>query len=861
MVDQEEAVTRGGGKAYIHKYNVIRGVEGSGRLSFLRGKAFRYGAVVVLLGIIFRAIISRFIFFQPDEEIYSYDAWELLMGSSLLEVKTRVYIGYSGSLAVWMKMFGISLLSARLFTVFCYAGIILFTYLTVLRITKSERSALIVGLLIALLPFPLRYGYIVLSEPFSWLFISLSIYLLILGFQKDRWFFYLLSGLAITVAASGRRSALVIPLVLIPSLIWIHRGDLKKMIRSTVSWVAGFGVPLAAGVGGFLLYFGVEAIKESKWNYTPDFTVISVYDNAFFTLQPTVLKAGPLALLLLVGTFILLCSIFRNRWKAVYLACVLWPAFVQISLDMHASNLQMTLISLSPAIMLIAMGRRYMKDHQAFLAVSLMFGSSIAFNNSIITGSIWNVIIYLSVGALVLLYLEDRVTSRLMTPLLMIGGLVLLGYSLSKEEQIRDLVMLIAPITGLCYSLSLTVSKAPPRAASHTLISLMAVILTAGYYSGSLGDTEYMLCFLGIIIGVGIYAVEMGGKRDIWTLIRYGSGLVGLLFFFLIPSSASTWMVLLPVALIFPLAMVSQRDLRLPRKYLFLPPLILASTLFLMIYDSTGSILHSGYGFVLVLSAGSIMIEVPGLVLKWRERIEERYSIVLLMLVVGIFAFYVYYAWTEVYMSELIVPSAMIGGLFLWILFKPHEVSITRSVRRMGGKLPALRRTIRRTIIPDRTALILFVSALIISVPVSIGVFAQDNFFQQDPMDQRPTMQTIMEVADWIQDNSGKDDNILAWHHFAVQAHRRTIIEPSNAHRLNPIPVIEDMVYKNVSVFVRDYYTTVVLWTEQPLFQQFINDYYHLDTVIDGNECWLRNEGQSKNMNRDDIITILYKEK
>ena len=161
---------------------------------------------------------------------------------------------------------------------------------------------------------------------------------------------------------------------------------------------------------------------------------------------------------------------------------------------------------------------------------------------------------------------------------------------------------------------------------------------------------------------------------------------------------------------------------------------------------------------------------------------------------------------------------------------------------------------------PDRTTLILFMSALIISVPISIGVFAEDNFFQQDPMDQRPTMQTIMDVADWIQENSGKDDNILAWHHFAVQAHRETIIEPSNAQRLNPLPVIEDMVHMNVSVFVRDYYTTVVLWTEQPIFQQFIFEYYHLDTVIDGNECWLRNEEQSKNLNRDELMAILLKE-
>ncbi len=836
-------------------------MEGSGRLSFLNGKAFRYGLLVVLLGVLFRAVISRFIFFQPDEEIYSYDSWELLMGYSLLEVKTRLYIGYSGSLAVWMKMFGISLLSARLFTVFCYAGIILFSYLSTLRMTRSERSALIVGLLIALLPFPLRYGYIVLSEPFSWLFISLSIYLLILGFQKDRWFFYLLSGLAVTIAASGRRSALVIPLVLIPSLIWIHRDDLMKSIRSTASWVAGFAIPLAAGIGGFLFYFGADAIKESKWDYTPDFTKISIYDNAFFALQPTVLKAGPLALLLLVGTFILLCSIFKNRWKAVYLASVLWPAFVQMSLDMHASNLQMTLISLSPAIMLIVMGRRYLKDHQAFLAVSLLFGSSIAFNNTILTGSIWNVIIYLSVGALVLLYLEDRVTSRLMTPLLIIGGLVLLGYSLSKEGQIRDLIMLIAPISGLCYSLSLAVSKTPPRAASYTLIALMVIILTAGYFDGSFGVLEYLLCLLGIIIGVGIYAVEISGKQDVWTLIRYGSGLAGLLFFFLIPSNASSWMILIPVALVFPLVLVRHTDLRLPRKYMIAPPLIMALTIFIMIYDSTGSILHSGYGFVLVLSAGSIMIEVPGLILKWKDRIEERYSIVLLMLVVGMFAFYVYYAWTEVYMSELIVPSAMIGGVLLWLLFKPHEVSIRSSVRRrMGGNAPVRRRTIRRTIMPDRTALTLFMSALIISVPISIGVFAEDNFFQQDPMDQRPTMQTIMDVADWIQDNSGKDDNILAWHHFAVQAHRRTIIEPSNAQRLNPLHVIQDMVYKNVSVFVRDYYTTVVLWTEQPLFQQFINEYYHLDTVIDGNECWLRIEGPSEILNRDDIIAVLLKE-
>ena len=54
-----------------------------------------------------------------------------------------------------------------------------------------------------------------------------------------------------------------------------------------------------------------------------------------------------------------------------------------------------------------------------------------------------------------------------------------------------------------------------------------------------------------------------------------------------------------------------------------------------------------------------------------------------------------------------------------------------------------------------------------------------DQWFMEEPMDQRPYMRAIEEIARWIVENSDEDDKIVAWHCYALEANRETLMEIS----------------------------------------------------------------------------------
>ncbi|MCU0799958.1 MAG: hypothetical protein MUC62_09860, partial [Candidatus Thermoplasmatota archaeon] len=197
-------------------------------------------------------------------------------------------------------------------------------------------------------------------------------------------------------------------------------------------------------------------------------------------------------------------------------------------------------------------------------------------------------------------------------------------------------------------------------------------------------------------------------------------------------------------------------------------------------------------------------------------------------------AFYIYYAWTEVYLMELIVPASIITALFLFVLFGPGM--------RISLNLKGKARSAFRTFLPERRLAVMTVLLLLIAVPISVGAFLEDDWFKEEPMDQRPYMRTIVEISDWIKDNTDDDDKVLAWHCYAVQADRETIIEVSNAARYDGRKIIEVMEAENITVFVRCYYTNHGLWEDQPYFQEYIHENFRLDRTVDGNECYLRTQ-------------------
>ena len=81
---------------------------------------------------------------------------------------------------------------------------------------------------------------------------------------------------------------------------------------------------------------------------------------------------------------------------------------------------------------------------------------------------------------------------------------------------------------------------------------------------------------------------------------------------------------------------------------------------------------------------------------------------------------------------------------------------------------------------------------------------------------------------------------VLAWHCYALQAERETILAVSNAAVYDARTVIADMEANDVDLFVRCWYTDHGIWQNQPMFQNYIQNHFTIVKMVDGNECWMR---------------------
>ena len=792
------------------------------------------GILITIAAILYRTVMAKVLFLQADEEIFSYNAYLFELGRSFEFMTGRIgaYIGYPFLLSIWFRIFGTSFFSARMFSVVCMGIVVLFAYMTLLKITENWKISVAGSLLLAVLPFPLRYGNMVLSEPLAWAFISISAYVLVLALKDQKWYLFLISGFVAAPAVAVRRSALILPLVLFPALIWINRSSLKRILKEAFPWLGGFLIPAAGGFIAFVVHFGWSKLEELRFFRAPEFTVGSTFENVFYTLHPVSWKGAALAIFLLFGCAVLLMSLFRDRWKIAFASAFLWAAFMRIALGTEGlSDQEMARLMVIPVVVLFAKGM-YAGKWQLYASITILFGSAVAFSTLTLTGDIWNVVIYSSAGALMLLYLNDRLDSRLLGYALLAGGMVLLVIVSEKEPQIRDIVLTILPVAGVCFSYSIPSVKNPGMGIPVTMVSMVFPLL---WFS----DAPLHAFAGGLIVvslaAVLVYSIRVGKK---WSVIRYIPVLASLGFIFLLPDEIPAWGVYLPILgiVIFDLAPLLRFGI-LKRVGDFMPVtgFFLA---FLLAWIGTGDPILSLFSAVMVGAASSAIVNANSLASVWKEKVGERISLPLIMLVVGYLAFYVYYAWTEVYLTEFLLQATLIGGLLLWVLAgKGNGVDSGRSPGKgMIGRIAKKYGPV------NRPSVAIFLLIIVISLPISVNAYHESDWFVEEPMDQRPYMRTIEGVANWIVENTEEGEFVLVWHCYAVEADRETIIMTSNARRYDGRALIEEMESSGVDLFVRDYYTDIGIWSGQPHFQRYIRSNFHIDRVIDGNECWIRND-------------------
>ncbi len=803
----------------------------------LRSRELVMGLVAVLLGAIFRGFMAKVMFLQADEEIFSYDAYYFILQRPMefITGKIGAYIGYPFLLSIWFRVFGVSLTSARGFSVVCSVVLLIFAYLTLKKITGSVKPAFLGTLALALLPFPLRYGHVVLSEPLAWALISPGVFFLVKGSMKGRWYHFLISGLLFSSAFFVRRSALILLLAVFPALIWTNRDSVRSMMKEAMAFLGGFLLPLLMGIFGFMAYFGWDKLQDLRWTRVPhvtaewsvDLSGISTYENALYTLQPTTwVGAGPV-MLLLAGGAVLYASLFKDRWKAVYVAALLWPAMMRVSFDQQMSSLSLARIMVIPVIALF-LNRTYKTRHGFYLSLSILFGSAVAFSFVFLSGDIWNVIIYCAVGGMTLVYLADRLQSRLLSLIPLFGGLICLYLISLKEPQIERLVLFILPVAGITYSLSLFVLKKVTGEVPMVLIGMAAPLLLLMDGPGVLQIAS------GVLIALfALLILFIRDRKRMWYVIRLLTPIPAFCFALFLNENAPAWSVYLPLLGMVIFMLSGYIRSRLIASFSHLVPVTGAIMAFILCLAATRDIVLSGFSGVFIGITSVVIANLDNLSSIWKQKVGEKLSVILLMLVIGYLAFYVYYAWTHIYMMEFLLQFALIGGLLIWVMRDTHMLS---SMKRMAG---GYRRYIRPVRIRRRSSAVLM-ALVVISVPFSVSAFLKDDWFREEGMDKRPYMRTIEEISDWIVENTEDDEKILAWHCYAVQADRECVIEVSNAAIYNGRLIIREMEEQGVDIFVRDWYTNHGLWENQPIFQDYILGNFVIDEVIDGNECWIR---------------------
>jgi len=271
-----------------------------------------------------------------DEGDGLYDANLILQG----EIPFKDYItrepGYLYILALFIKVFGYSMMTGRLMSII--AGVV--TCLFIFKIGKelyNKNVGLVAALIYCLSPYFIYYGIIGYVQETSLVWVPISMYFLILAIKGNELKYYLLSGLFIGIAMLFYRGHLVY-LILSPLvLLYIHPWEFKNLFRNTATVLLGFCIPVVP----VLAYLVLQT--DYHWmltQYMPTPSTISITDTvAAGAYQMTYLQAKSRVLYclsrsalylfipFLVFLSLLLKNLVKNRKTFIPALTLLW-AFV-----------------------------------------------------------------------------------------------------------------------------------------------------------------------------------------------------------------------------------------------------------------------------------------------------------------------------------------------------------------------------------------------------------------------------------------------------------------------------------------------------------------------------------------------------
>ena len=744
-------------------------------------------ALILLAGVAARLSLLYFAPVEPDEEIYSYTSWEVMEGKGVFSSRVPRAPVYFYTVALIYRVGGVSLELSRLLSVAASTLTILAVYLIAKKIS-SEKAALLSAALFALSPFTLRYSYVALTEPYQWLFLSFSLYFFIRAVEDEGVRYLLLSGLLIAAAAGVRRSSLAVPIGLFFCLIYLRWGmGAKRIIRDlavfTSSVVLPFGLPLYIA----FRYMGGEGLRRF---ITFKGAEVGLYQDPWWIGIQLTWYAPVLLASLAVSVLYIVWRLAPGGRKEDILGigalASLFLLKVSTSWEWGAES---AFIMMPYALIILLVLREQLPPWLPPFMLSLAAVLSI----EVFMGSFFKLVIYITgftVGAYLLLSVSSNRYAPYITPVLT-SALIFL-YLQKREPHLLEILQAL--------SLALIVSSALlyPLLKRYIwpAISASAVALALLHLSGLLPSPLPLIPPLISSVAFPLIARAPGER---FKALQLPFALLPLLSLALLAPERTVILLALVISASF---LILRHPAAEKRRGASLASLLLLPPLLLLFHQDLKALSSILFLYILLFT----VVAAP-------RGLNLRRSTPLLLSSVATLGFYMRYAIMTVYTYE----------------FTPSSAAFTGTVLGRGGE----RGIIRRVAIP----------LVVLSALLSATIYSTSPYFVRNEPDQHPYMETVRDVARIIDERTEEGEYILAWHTFAVESQRKTIIEVSNARYYPPGEVIDEMERRGVRLYVNDFFLQKLLFSKE-VFREYILGNFTLVEEVEGIEIYERNLSQ-----------------
>jgi len=713
-----------------------------------------HGIIIFLSALIVRIILAEKMPIDFDE------AWYLANSSLAMDglVPYRDFFGRSPLLLYMLgainKLAGPDIIHGRLVSVISSSLSSVLIY-AIARRYFSPCVAVASGLLYALSPFTVRYGYIAVTEPVSLLFVLASIHFFLIGMEDDIRRYFLISGIALSCAVLVRRSSAIylaaLPLFYL-AFSFRKEPDADRSLKSRL---------LTRSTNSFLFVTGFSVVFLS---------------GLFFLLNE--------------GNMKLVLSMYdvRELWKYAYLdKTIIW--------NIKELSYQMLYFALFFVIFISALMKRYLNGNLYcwFLALTATMG-------------IFSARVFLPVDGLegLIASSPQNVAASLLYILVLMGTVFLLarpwddlfaGKRCIKDSFIR-LMPLSFPMASIVLSVGMELTNPflewMMKAYLLTVLFLVLINLrdSVSKRFGSGNGTQYRAALVVLyLIYMAVASRTMFHDRDV-HLLMIGIIIAAVLIFLIIVilskmkrfssywAEKTRWRHLYSAILSIGLVLV------------ILSGILFSRRLGLMggrmsVFYIVSLILGYATAFIIGNNIASFKV-IKESVLNSKKAWPKAYVISIPPFIAAVpFLFYFLRSWwMPIYFFEMAPGLCIISGIVIISLFSGLSsyrmkigksgcsTSVKRTDNRKKNRFPLVRAHSKRI---RYLAAVLFI---IISLILPVCMYAVDPYdiYLGHPS-RHPTPDLVRQVGELVKKNTSPNEEIFAWPVYAFQSDRRVIFD------------------------------------------------------------------------------------